>query len=429
MATIGVDLSPLQSAHRMRGIGATAMNVMRNIPKEHRKRHSFVFFLYRNGEKDILDLIEASSFSNYTVRYIEHEPMDYPSVKSREGLLTIPQRVADYFASRRHGTHRISNVEDLDVFLQFEQDIIPPSGVSTAVIAYDLIPYIMESDYLWNYSTARNKHNYSRRGAFKAHMKRSLYLRNIERVMDRATSIIAISEHTKNDFVRILKIKSEKMTICHLGVSDETISTRKKPTDITRYISTLWGDIEKKTVLPATPFLLYVGGADSRRKLSDLVNAYNLLRAQGHKVNLVLAGDTMFGPNSMPNKEAKRSILESSYLDNIYMLGYVSEETRDWLFQNAIAFVYPSRYEGFGLPVLEAMRYGTPVITYEAGSIKEIVGDKAQYANSFRAIAQEAIKLLDNPPSEQVKKDNARYANQFTWSKTAQHIMESTLDE
>lgn len=427
MATIGIDITPIQGPHRMRGVGSTVINVLRHITDTDNKAHTFVFYAYQQDEKEALDLIDAASFANYEVRTVPAERPLAPSIKTLTGLLYTPERIRNLTLDRKLGSKRITDVNDLDVFLQFEQDVIPPSGVKTVVIAYDLIPYVLESDYLWSYSTARKLHNYSRHGALKAQVKRDMYLRNIRSVMKRSYKVIAISNHTKGDFVKFAKTPANKIEVCHLGISDKTISTQNKPKTVDRYVNTSWGDVQVKASLPSTPFLLFVGGADPRRKLTDLIHAFNLLRAQGHSMHLVLAGDTMLGPNSIPNAEASHALLSSSYLDDIYMLGFVNDATREWLYQNALAFVYPSKYEGFGLPILEAMQYGTPVITYKNSSIFEIAENNALYANDSIQIAHTVSTLAAEEKDKSISTVRIDYAKQFNWSKTAYKILEALL--
>lgn len=212
-----------------------------------------------------------------------------------------------------------------------------------------------------------------------------------------------------------------KISVCYLGVSSFSAVRQVKPTSIERYIGTSWGDVKTITKMPDVPYMLFVGGADPRRRLADLVYAFNLLRAQGHKINLMLTGDTMLGPNSIPNDEARRALLSSSYLDDIYLLGFVDNPTREWLYQNALAFVYPSRYEGFGLPILEALQYGTTVITYSNSSISEIAGPYVKFASDHIGIAQQAGQLLSN--SKDINVDNFNFTD-FNWDLTAKKIVE-----
>ena len=197
---------------------------------------------------------------------------------------------------------------------------------------------------------------------------------------------------------------------------------------VERYVGTSWGDVKISTKLPDTPFLLFVGGADPRRKLADLVHAFNLLRAQGHDLHLVLAGDTMLGPNSVPNDEARKALLGSSYLDDIYQLGFVNDATREWLYQNALAFVYPSRYEGFGLPILEAMRYGTPTLTYRNSSLQEIADSLAIFASDPVAIQRSVSELLKSGKDPSLAKSVSAQASRFTWKSTSKNIVSKILD-
>lgn len=432
MATIGIDLSPLQSAHRMRGIGATAMNVLRNIPEDAAKHHSFVFYMYESGREEVLNSINIDRFKNYSIRTIEKEIVDYPSIKSAKGLLAIPNRLVDYVESRYYGTRKITDIADIDVYLQFEQDIIPPRGIASTIIAYDLIPYILESDYLWSYSTARHKHNYSRRGAFLTHMRRRRYISTLRDVTKRASKIIAISEQTKTDFEKFVGVDPKKISVCHLGVSpvDEK-SSPKKPAAIARYLGTAWGDVKLDSTLPNAPFLLFAGGLDPRRKVTDLISAFNQLRGRGYDINLIMVGDTMFGPNSVPNAAVKDALLQSSYLGDIYMLGFVDETTRDWLYENALAFVYPTKYEGFGLPVLEAMRYGTPVITSGGSSVEEISGGLTYPATGANGIVAHSIILLESKKSNtlHVRNDRANHALSFKWTLTSDKIITSLIED
>ena len=425
MATIGIDLTPIQGPHRMRGVGSTVINVLLHVSKEDKAQHRFVFYTHEEGRDEALKLIDAKSFPGHEVRNVAPARPLPPSIKTPQGLAYLPRRIKELLLDRKLGTKRITELDGIDAFLQFEQDIIPPSPdkVRSSIVAYDLIPYVLESDYLWSYKTARKAHNYSRRGALKAQVKRNLYLATIRSAMQRAHKVIAISEHTKKDFIKYVGIPPEKISVCYLGVSDKKITKQAKPSSVERYIGTSWGDVKINTKLPDTPFLLFVGGADPRRKLADLVHAFNLLRAQGHDLHLVLAGDTMLGPNSVPNDEARKALLSSSYLDDIYLLGFVDNTTREWLYQNALAFIYPSRYEGFGLPILEAMRYGTPVVTYNNSSILEIGDNRVSYASDFLDIAKKCASLPTHGVVDDVRKDDIKKARSYQWSKTAERML------
>tara|TARA_B100001245_G_scaffold77509_2_gene55120 strand:- start:2438 stop:3739 length:1302 start_codon:yes stop_codon:yes gene_type:complete len=425
MTTIGIDLTPIQGPHRMRGVGATVINVLRSIPDEFKQKHHYVFYCHEDSHAEALELIHASTFPNTTVRSVEPRDLNrYHSIKTPRGLLQLPARILERVQDRIEGDHRIKDIVDLDIFLQFEQDIVPPRGVKTVMIGYDLIPYVLESDYLWSYKTARQNHRYSILASVKAYIKRRFYRNNLRACVKRARKVIAISHQTKSDFVRYLKVSDSKITVSYLGINKSSLKSLPKPDSVIRYIHSSWGDIPVETSLPAKPFLLFVGGADPRRKLTDLVAVYNLLKAQGRDIALVLAGDTMLGFSSVPNMPLQQALLNSSYPEDIYMLGFVDEDTREWLYKNAIAFVYPSRYEGFGLPILEAMQYGTPVITYKNSSIQEIAKDSALYAHDDKTLFEQVKSLSENIDlTKKYRTEGAKLAKDYAWEKTSSDIM------
>ena len=119
----------------------------------------------------------------------------------------------------------------------------------------------------------------------------------------------------------------------------------------------------------------------------------------------------------------------SSYKDDILTLGYVDDATKQYLYKNAIAFVYPTKYEGFGIPVLEAMLLECPIITYKNSSIPEVGGEHAIYVNNWSEIQTEVAHLLSLSPQAKQKLTKAakKHAEQFTWDKTAQAIYQELL--
>ena len=252
---------------------------------------------------------------------------------------------------------------------------------------------MLESDYLLSYRTAR-LHGHSRLGSLHLQLRRSLYARKLKINSRRADRLMAISEHTKQDFEKFLGVSSKKISVTQLGVSEPLFHTTTTP-QLHRYLKTSWGYMARPYSMDLeTPFLLFVGGVDRRRKITDLVTAFNHLRGQGHKLNLVLSGDIMHGPNSIPVEETRDALKSSSYLEDIIFMGFTDDTTRDWLYRNALAFIYPSRYEGFGLPILEAMIHGCPAICYENSAVREIGGKTLMYAKDAEDIKDKVLLLL-----------------------------------
>jgi glycosyltransferase involved in cell wall biosynthesis len=116
--------------------------------------------------------------------------------------------------------------------------------------------------------------------------------------------------------------------------------------------------------------------------------------------------------------------MSSSYNKDILTLGYVDDDTKQDLYKNAIAFVYPTSYEGFGIPVLESMLLECPIVTYKNSSIPEVGGDHAYYAKNWSDIKKQIENILNLSDKENARRktDARQYAEKFTWNRTAEII-------
>lgn len=425
---IGLDLTVIQTPHRMRGIGATAINFVSSLSDEAKSSHTFVLYLYEAGRDEAMKIIDLTGVT-YELRTLK-EPLPFQVVLP--GKLRIMASALNYLRSlyvNRRGDMRQADLHDVDYYLQFDQTQPLPkqAGLTTATVIYDLIPYVMEADYLWSYATAR-QNGLRRKSAFRRSLLRKRYLNQVRAVAAAADRLFAISEHTKQDYVRYAGIDPEKIDVVHLGVPKlDRIKAGRQP-EFTQYLSNSWGAFRRPFDINEKPFLLFIGGADPRRRLTDLATAYNMLRARGMDIRLVLAGDTMKGPGAMPSAQAQHYFSTSSYKEDIAFLGFVTNEQRDWLYENALAMVYPSVYEGFGLPVLEAMQYGSPVITYDNSSIREIAGDAALYASNAITI-RELVQRLSAEPElrKEFAEKGQQQAQLFSWTATTEQILKRLL--
>ena len=427
---IGIDLTSLQGPNRMRGIGYTLINFINNIPSDEQTRHVFIFYVYPENQEDALNILNLDGM-NYEVREMKNRHRINKNLPGKLRLLVSTLNMLIELRDLYFGDSRIKDLDGVEVFLQTDPNQPMPHKrrLKKYLIIYDAIPYVLEWDYLWTYRTARIR-GFSRKAALRVHAGRSMYAHRLRVNCRRADKLFAISEQTKKDFIKYLSVSAKKVKVIPLGVS----LPDNQPTQqvrLQRYIQTSWGYIKRPLNFgpDQAPFLLFVGGADRRRKLGDLVTAFNRIRAQGYKLNLVLAGDSMQGPNNISTVEIQSALRKSSYLDDILFMGFVNDEERDWLYKHSLAFVFPSKYEGFGLPVLEAMSYGTPVIAYDNGATREVAGDIPTYVTDSLGIAEAVKLLLDMPRQEASKwhKDTERRMQtrvaQFTWHKTATRIL------
>jgi glycosyltransferase involved in cell wall biosynthesis len=176
--------------------------------------------------------------------------------------------------------------------------------------------------------------------------------------------------------------------------------------------------------------LLFVGGIDKRRRrVDDLVAAFNNLKASGHDIQLALVGENFQAPEKIPDEVVRKDVMGSSYAKDILTLGYIDDETKQRLYKEAIAFVFPTIYEGFGIMTLEAMLLECPVIAYSNSSIPEVGGEHVLYAKNWHDIWQQTEKLLDLSKAKRETFIVAakKHAEQFTWDKTADKIYKTLL--
>lgn len=222
--------------------------------------------------------------------------------------------------------------------------------------------------------------------------------------------LITISECSKCDIVRLLQVDPAKITVTPLGVDP-----RFHPVS----------DQEKKTVRDkyqlSENYILYLGTIEPRKNVARLIRAFNQV-ANRIPHGLVVAGKWGWG-----FEDVKSEIAKSPFRDRIVILDYIEPEYLVSLCGAASLFVFPSIYEGYGLPPLEAMACGTPVITSNVSSLPEVVGDAAITINPLDedSLAHEMERLaLDVNLQNQLREKGLARAKQFNWDRTA----EMTLD-
>ncbi len=233
-------------------------------------------------------------------------------------------------------------------------------------------------------------------------------------VQQEADMVIAISEATKRDIVAHLNIPVDKVHVVYAGVAPHY----RPVTDIATLRQTL-------SALRLTPnaYLLHVGTLEPRKNLRRLVEAYALLvkEALAPVPDLVLAG-----AGGWNYQEILALIKGLGLQERVRCIGRVPAEVLPALYSGARVFVYPSLYEGFGLPPLEAMACGTPVITSNTSSLPEVVGDAGVMVppTDIAALAQAMAMLLCDPERCQILREaGLQRAAQFSWKRAAHELL------
>lgn len=400
---IGVDLRALQIGHQYRGIGEVVKRTLDELfPLAIKDGHSFVFYMYENLD-DPTKLLHIPESLSYTTISTGLSPLNAGR--------TSAQKLLD--AYRYLYANPIINAKACDVFLQYDYALGVPTNVRTVLIKHDIIPFIFWDQFFESPMVPfRNKAARTTLRTF-FHNYRSKH--SLTRALHNADQIITVSEYTRQDIHKHFHIRLKKMHTIHLGV---TTTESKNAPDL--------GD--KK--MPSKPFLLFVGAVDRRRRrVDELIAAYNNLKADGHDLQLVLVGENFQSPEAVPEGPVRDALQASSYKEDILTLGYVDDATKQHLFQSAVAFVFPSIYEGFGIPVLEAMLWECPVIAYKNSSIPEVGGKYALYAVGWEGIERQVLKLLGQSNAERAKLTSSakQHATLFSWSRTASELYQTLI--
>jgi len=236
---------------------------------------------------------------------------------------------------------------------------------------------------------------------------------NVKKTLSAADKIIAVSENTKNDIIELAGINPEKVQVIYSG--NNAIRSEVNENEAKEFLS--------KNKLSGR-IILYLGTIEPRKNIAGLIEAYNQLRESDSSfsdLKLVLAG-----ANGWKNRKIYEKWEISSYKNDIIFLGYISQKEQEILYSKSTVFAYPSFYEGFGFPPLEAMTYGLPVICSNVSSLPEVVGGAALMINPYKSLEiKTALELVLNDKNlrELLINKGLERAKLFTWDKTAQEYL------
>jgi glycosyltransferase involved in cell wall biosynthesis len=232
----------------------------------------------------------------------------------------------------------------------------------------------------------------------------------LKKILRKASLIFSNSNNTTRDIISYYPEVKSKIHTAYLGVEELF-----KPD----------GDIEKiKKYHIEPPYFLFTGTIEPRKNLVTLLEAYTIFREKSEReIQLVIAGGKGWKSGRFFD-----ALAQHTYKQDIVLPGYVDRTDLPALYTHALAFIYPSVYEGFGFPVLEAMRCGTPCIVANNSSLVEIGGDAALFFDTYDAesLASPMLALAAQPDMiENLSEKSLRQSRKFTWKRYVDRVLEA----
>lgn len=215
--------------------------------------------------------------------------------------------------------------------------------------------------------------------------------------------VFTVSNFSKEDIAQSFRVQDEKIDVLYNGVS-ESFSVNCPAVE---------NPISQKK-----PYLLCVGSLDPRKNLERLLKAFRFY--ENNEIELLVVGGKS---KSFSNFDLEEFAREDS---RVKLLGYVPDDCLQYLYSNAVAFIYPSLYEGFGIPPIEAQAMGCPVISSSSTSLPEILGDSALYCDPYDVCdISKKIRYLvsDNDLQESLRKSGAQNISNYSWGRSAKELL------
>lgn len=372
---IGINASFVRKANT--GIGQVTLNFLKKLSEENKEAEIFLYL-----EQDL--------------------PGGFNLPKNWQKRIFLPAWKRDDLIRKiwweKYMLPQKAEEDGCDIFLSLYQSatIFSPASAKHIMIVHDIIPKLFP-EYLNN-------------------LRKKYYWSLIEKAIKDADKIIAVSHRTEKDLVQKLKINPEKITVSHI---DADRIYKKIVSE-----ATSWRIMEKYGLCPG--YIYSGGGLEVRKNVEGTIRAYYYLREKNKKLHfvenfpeLVISGKLM--PELAPLvTDAQKLAKKLNLTKFVKMLDFVPQEDLPAIYKNASMFVYPSFYEGFGLPILEAMSQGTPVITSKTSSLPEVGRDAVLYCNpgDIQDIAMVMKNLLINKHLRNKLQERGKERSlNFSWKK------------
>jgi glycosyltransferase involved in cell wall biosynthesis len=382
---VGFDLRTLQGHSRFRGIGRYVAMILKKISQID-KDNTYILYLFEGLDNPLSSLDLEKSFK-YEIRYL------------KERVLPKKRIIGILFDEFRPA--KVTN-DNIDVFYQPDVSYGIPKGVSSILVFYDLIPL-----YFWHKNKfRRNLILYYKDEAINKLFRRR-YLRTIRDYV-KADRIISISRFSKKDLLKNYpEISKNKVSIVYLA-SDTVLNNK-------RFSGKSCPD----------EYILYVGGADLRKNINGLIKIFYELKEKHKELKLVLVGKEFNVQKEIRHYPWFHDVKDSRYFKDIIFKEYVDDIELISLYKGAKVFVFASKYEGFGLPILEAMSIGVPVVAFNNSSIPEVTGSSAILCDNNTEFVRAVSDLVSSPSHRKALiAKGIRQSKKFSWLRAAKQTLE-----
>jgi len=252
-----------------------------------------------------------------------------------------------------------------------------------------------------------------------SNLRRSLHLHLTRRALHKAARVLAVSQFTKSEIEQTFGIPGERIEVVYNAIDERFLRGHASQSDC---------DLIAERYQVNYPFILYAGAIRPHKNVVRTIEAFSALKTELEKegqfpdLKLIIIGDDL---SSHP--DLRRTVIRSGVQNDVRFLGFVPIEVLRIFYDVAKVFVFPSLYEGFGLPPLEAMAHGTPVVTSNTSSLPEVAGNAAVMVNpenvfEIRRALQKA--LLDPALRVRMKQRGYEQAQRFSWTISVARILE-----
>ena len=393
---IGIDLQGIQSeGSRTRGIGRYSVEIIRNLINTSKTDH---FVLIANASLRNLEAQFKSELRLNNVSYFEWSapcPFDYLS--NNQSL----QELALYLKSYSCACLYLDLVIITSFFEGFTDNCLTEfdrnfCNFKILSIFYDLIPMINPELY------------------FRDNVEFERFYKNKLKKLEQVDALLAISESSLNEVTKYLNFDSNSLFNISSACDRKTFNTNRS----------IIPSSELNSILNI-PFLLYTGAGDPRKNLRGLLEAYSLLPNRLKHFRLVLAGKLSKSEIELIDNWINLYKIETG---KVIKTGFISDDDLVALYRSCYLFIFPSFHEGFGLPVLEAMSCGAPVIGSNTTSIPEVIGNnKGMFDPSDPVnIKQLIVKVLSNKDfRDELIISSKVQSDKFSWASTAEHSIKA----